>query len=493
MGSKSDAPDTPDYLSAALAQGQLGKEASLSQTGLNRPNEVTPYGTRTWTRTAGTGGSGGVGNPNQQTPILPTSTTNTTTDPYGGRVMSSTGGGAASVRSTPNIYGAAGAAGNAASASGKPSYKEYLDAGGSQGEQERKLASILDASNASIVNPGEWTVETRLSPEQQKIYDQQTQNSLYSGGLASQAMQRYGQQGAINLNPNVRKMNATTTQLDKFSGAPVDAGNLELDRFSGSNVGMNDLGYDKNSFSSERQAVEDAVFNRSSRMLDPMYTQQEESIRNRLANQGLMEGSEAYNRELENFNRGKSNAYQNAVDSAVLAGGQEQSRLLGDLLASRQNDLTNQQARFNSQLQTNQVNNAATGTEFDKNLQGGLANFTTGLQANQANNQTAQNQFQQGMQSQQANSQYDLQLMQALLAARGQGFNEMQALNQGTTIQQPQFGNYGMAGGYNAPDITGAMGNQYNAQLGAVNAQNAETQTNTTAGASILSAALIAY
>lgn len=61
-------PPPPDYAGAANAQGAANVETAIANTILNRPNEVTPYGTRTWTPT----GSTQVGNysvPNYQSNI----------------------------------------------------------------------------------------------------------------------------------------------------------------------------------------------------------------------------------------------------------------------------------------------------------------------------------------------------------------------------------------------------------------------------------------
>lgn len=45
-----DAPDPPDYAAAADEQGQANLEAARVGALLNRPNERTPLGSRTWTR-----------------------------------------------------------------------------------------------------------------------------------------------------------------------------------------------------------------------------------------------------------------------------------------------------------------------------------------------------------------------------------------------------------------------------------------------------------
>lgn len=67
-------------------------------------------------------------------------------------------------------------------------------------------------------------------------------------------------------------------------------------------------------------ALEDAIFERQVRLLDPQFAQRERALRQNLADRGLVEGSEAYvnalNLELDQQNR----ARQDAALSAVLGG-----------------------------------------------------------------------------------------------------------------------------------------------------------------------------
>jgi hypothetical protein len=48
---KSDPPPPPDYAGAARAQGGANVQAAVATALLNRPNEVNPYGSRTWNQT----------------------------------------------------------------------------------------------------------------------------------------------------------------------------------------------------------------------------------------------------------------------------------------------------------------------------------------------------------------------------------------------------------------------------------------------------------
>lgn len=80
-------------------------------------------------------------------------------------------------------------------------------------------------------------------------------------------------------------------------------------------------------FGNERQRIEDALYKRSAGRLDEQYGRGEESTRSRLLAQGATEGSEAWNNAMSDFNTQKRDDYDHARQSAVIGGGQEQTRL----------------------------------------------------------------------------------------------------------------------------------------------------------------------
>jgi hypothetical protein len=84
------------------------------------------------------------------------------------------------------------------------------------------------------------------------------------------------------------------------------------------------------------QQVEDAMYGQGAQYLDPQYKQMEESMRSRLANQGITMGSEASNTELENFRLGKQKAYGDLTQSSILSGQQAMKNLYEMALQGRQ-------------------------------------------------------------------------------------------------------------------------------------------------------------
>jgi hypothetical protein len=89
-------------------------------------------------------------------------------------------------------------------------------------------------------------------------------------------------------------------------------------------------------FSADRKRVEDAVYGRATRMLQPQFDTAERRMRTDLDVRGIPIGGEARNDVETNFARGRDEAFMDAADRAVLAGGQEESRLFGLAQQARQ-------------------------------------------------------------------------------------------------------------------------------------------------------------
>lgn len=99
-----------------------------------------------------------------------------------------------------------------------------------------------------------------------------------------------------------------------------------------------------------RQSAEDAIYGRASSRLDPMWNQREEQTRTRLWNQGLREGDEAWKYAMGNLERGRTDAYQTAMNEAIMGGGQEASRTFGLDMSRRQQALSEQLRRRTQSL-----------------------------------------------------------------------------------------------------------------------------------------------
>lgn len=82
-----------------------------------------------------------------------------------------------------------------------------------------------------------------------------------------------------------------------------------------------------------RQRAEDAIYQRISSRLDPMWDQRQEALDVRLRNQGLNPGTEAYDRAMQEFERSRTDAYQTAINESITGGGAESQLQFGQELA----------------------------------------------------------------------------------------------------------------------------------------------------------------
>ena len=63
--------------------------------------------------------------------------------------------------------------------------------------------------------------------------------------------------------------------------------------------------------------IADQAYSTMTSRLDPRFAREEDQLRTRLHNQGLVAGGEAFNNEMQNFSQGKNDAYQQANLGAI--------------------------------------------------------------------------------------------------------------------------------------------------------------------------------
>ena len=140
-----------------------------------------------------------------------------------------------------------------------------------------------------------WSQKVSLSPDEQTKYDQQNKIALALNDLASS---------------NVGRVRDVQSKDFNFDGmAPMRT-----------HIGASDV-------AGQAGKVSDSVYNQIASRLDPRYKQSESDMRARLAAQGISDNSDAYRREVDNFARDKTDAYNQAAMSSQQAGAQEQTRL----------------------------------------------------------------------------------------------------------------------------------------------------------------------
>ncbi|RAK51193.1 tail fiber domain-containing protein [Phenylobacterium soli] len=198
--------------------------------------------------------------------------------------------------------------------------------------------------------PGGYSQTTTLSPAEQALYD--STNKIQQGALG------------VGIDQLGRVSSALGTPLDT-SGLPqlryghnfgeevnrLAPGQITTSFDQGQPI-QGDVGGDLNA---ARQQAIDAVYGQATSRLDPRFSQEENALRTRLANQGLSENSDAYKTALMNFQQGKNDAYNQAQYSAIGAGEDAANSLFG------------------RQVQQGQFHNTAAGQQYTQNQ--GVAAF----------------------------------------------------------------------------------------------------------------------
>jgi hypothetical protein len=209
-GGGGSAPPPPDYAGAARQTAQGNLEAARAAAAANRVNQVTPYGTLTYSK--------------QGTPTFNSQAYRTALDAY-----------------------------NQARQSYSPQKDEYGNV-----INPMEITAPDYSQFMTYPNPDEgWVATTQLSPEQQQLLDIQNQTSIQLGGL---------QQKGLGYVEDMINKPFGTENLPQF----------------GINAGEN---------------YSDAIMRR----LQPQLAMEQKSFDQRMANQGIPVGSEAYQNAKRQF------------------------------------------------------------------------------------------------------------------------------------------------------------------------------------------------
>lgn len=282
----------------------------------------------------------------------------------------------------------------------------------------------FDPYTNKTYNIPRFTATQTLSPQQQAIKDQSDAAELNLGKLAN------SQSGRLN--------DLLGKPMD-LNGAPAagDPSKLGLPNYQQFGSGPQLQTSYTDDFSADRSKVEDALMSR----LNPQLDNDRSALEQRLANQGIMPGSKAYETAMNQ----SSQASNDARMQAILAGGQEQTRLAQ--LANQQATFGNNanQQMWNNQFQATQGNNALAGQKY--------ADQQTQFNAqNTARNQYLQEQYQQ----------------------RNQPINEISALLSGAQVTNPNFVNSANSQ-IATTDVAGLINQNYQNQLGAYQQQQQQS------------------
>lgn len=176
---------------------------------------------------------------------------------------------------------------------GPPDPPNYTAAAQAQSKSSTDAINAQTAANRPNMNTpwgsmswtnagGQWTGNMSLSPEQQSALDAQQKVQHGESDLA------LGMQGQVRDAMSTPMDWGSLPQMPNAETARGDAINATMDRYKS--------------------------------RLDPQWEQRQQQERSQLLGAGLTEDSEAYQREMSNFSRGRNDAYQQAQDSAEQSG-----------------------------------------------------------------------------------------------------------------------------------------------------------------------------
>ncbi|MEL6377175.1 MAG: hypothetical protein AAFQ04_08270 [Pseudomonadota bacterium] len=254
---KSKAPTPPDPRETAAAQTGTNVNTAKANSYLGMVDQVTPYGTLTYERIGGP-------DPSSVPGIETISGPGPSSNDFGTFGQQGFDGDNIREQGVPITTGT--------NTSGGASYRVGDQSFSNYGDAEAYRNSLLEGDGGTTLyddytgqsyNVPRFRAITELSPEQQKI--------LESNQDAQQSLARLAAERSEFLEDYLPGTEALT---DKISGELYDMGRLRL---------------------------------------DPRFAEQEEQLRTRLANQGIGIGTEAYDREMRNFEESRNDAYTNLM------------------------------------------------------------------------------------------------------------------------------------------------------------------------------------
>ena len=358
---------------------------------------------------------------------------------------------------------------------------------------------------------GRWTQTTSLSPEQQALQDSQNRISTGLAGAAEGALGRVKDSLASpmdlsGLPTRQSGPDASQYQTAQYTATPVSAAQAtpaaSFGGASASGGGPIQRTFDTSGVTTKlpstiddtsRQRVEEALMSR----LNPQLQRDNDALRSRLLNSGIEVGTDAYNREMNNFAQQSNDARM----QAILAGGQEETRqtqLLQGLNAQQFGQALDT-GKFGQAADTSMANNATSASIASANnaTAAGIAsmqdanklnlanaaakndmakyNSTLGLETATTNAGINKQNYGIGLAGADFNNTSRNQGISEAVALRNQPINELTALRAGSQVTPQTFGNYYTGGSAGAAPILDAGIAQNNYDLGlATNTQTGQ-------------------
>lgn len=473
------APAAPDPVATAQAQGASNRSTAITQYLLGATDQVTPFGSLTY-EPIGTWANDQTLNPQappmaqpaQSTPGPPSSALAPRQD------TGKNGGGIATTRAPTSTATTRGTATTTTKNSAAATLgDDYLNT------PRFRAVQTLNPQVQGVVDNLFGTANNLSGQLQGTLGTKFDASGLpaRSGSISGSAglQTDLGLQTSLGLQNNLSLANVPTDLSWRGPSARYDianAGQIQKD------VGADD-------WSADRQRVEEALLSR----VNPSYERDRSNLEANLRSRGIGVGTVAYDRAMDEINRSATDSrYQ-----AVLAGGQEQSRMAGLELdqgnfrnaaqAQQYGQNANDAAFFNS-AQAQNFGQSLTGDQFRREgiglnnstalSQAGFNNDATLQNANFGNNAAlqqasfrnqAQNQgFNQDLAAGQFNNSNRSSALEENAFLRSLPLNEINALLSGSQTTKPTFTNTPQPG-VSGVDYTGLVQSNYQNQVSAAN------------------------
>lgn len=311
---------------------------------------------------------------------------------------------------------------------------------------ERVIIGQDKKGNPVYGDVNRYNREINLSPEGQKLFDQQNKLGSSLNELAIDQTDRLTGHLSDPIDFSGLPDRVTSVSAPEFDGA------LSLERPDSPTFTDPGLKKEVDSSAFDRAGMEDAMFDRIKEESDRDWGTTEAT----LAARGIMPGTEMYRRAMEahtdNTNRARLDAMKYAGDELSRSANLELTKF-GAENAARLSDAGLSDSRGLMGLNFSNARNSAA------------------LAENAATNAATQQQFNAGMMSGEFANNARNQALQEMLAGRNQPINEISALMRGGQVTAPQFQQFRGQGIEPAP-ISENVWNAYNAQMQQASAQN---------------------
>lgn len=194
------------------------------------------------------------------------------------------------------------------------------------------------------------------------------------------------------------------------------------------------------------QRAEQANWDRMANRIQQQRDSEAQQLEIKMRNQGLVPGDEAWQAQMQSFNNKYNDAFQNASNEAIMAGGREAERMFGMQ--------TGRRGMFAGELQDlGSFANQAAMNDFQQRMAAGQAGWDATLQAANFQNAARAAGAQERYQHADYYNQIRQQQLNEYLAQRGFTLNEIQALLNNQQVGMPQFNQFTAATKADTPQL----------------------------------------